>query len=177
MACVVPAQGAPRDAQALRTHLAATLPEYMVPSDFVWLTAMPVTPSGKMDRAALRETLMAAAPRVALGSAPRNDLEQALAGIVAELLELGAVGIDEDFFLLGGHSLLGAQVITRINDRFGVELPLRDLFENPTVAGIAAAVERMLVAQLDGISDEEAERLAAEFTAGAMTGTGSSSVG
>lgn len=172
VACVVPADGAARDADALRVHLAARLPHYMVPAEFVWLSEMPMQPSGKVDRAALRASLVGAAPRDAIGAAPRTELEEALASIVAELLGMGAVGVDEDFFLLGGHSLLGAQVITRINDRFGVELPLRDLFENPTVAGMAAVVERLMVAELDEMTDEEAERLTAEFEAAGLTGSG-----
>ncbi len=171
VACVVPAAGTAMDEDALRAHLAAILPEHMVPSDFVSFSAFPQIASGKVDRKALRESL-SAMPRTSVGTAPRNELEEVLAGIVAELLGLGAVGVDEDFFLLGGHSLLGAQVITRINDRFGVELPLRDLFENPTVAGMAAGVERLMVAELDGMSDEEAERLLAEHETGALAGTG-----
>jgi acyl carrier protein len=86
-------------------------------------------------------------------------LEAVLITIVAELLSLDAVGIDENFFLLGGHSLLGAQMIARIEERFGVELPLRDLFEKPTVAAMAHEIQRLLVADLDAMSDEEAERL------------------
>jgi acyl carrier protein len=125
----------------------------------VWLDKLPQLASGKFDRGALRASV-SAAPRAAVGTAPRNELEEALAGIVAELLGLDAVGVEEDFFLVGGHSLLGAQMITRINDRFDVELPLRDLFEAPTVAGMAVAVERLLVADLDRMSDDEAELLA-----------------
>ena len=174
VACVVPAEGATMDEPALRAHLAATLPEHMVPSDFVSFTAFPQNASGKVDRNALRASL-SAMPRAAVGTAPRNELEAALAAIVAELLGLSAVGVEEDFFLLGGHSLLGAQVITRINDRFGVELPLRDLFESPTVAGMAAGVERLLVAELEGMSDEEAERLLAEQETGALASPGQSS--
>jgi acyl-CoA synthetase (AMP-forming)/AMP-acid ligase II/acyl carrier protein len=170
VACVVAAPGNSADSATLRAHLAVALPDHMVPSDFVWLDTLPQLASGKVDRAALRASL-SALPRVAVGTAPRNELEEALAGIVAELLGLGAVGVEEDFFLLGGHSLLGAQVITRINDRFGVELPLRDLFEAPTVAGMAAAVERLLVAELDAMSEEDAERLAADYATGALAGT------
>jgi amino acid adenylation domain-containing protein len=172
VAFVVPADGAARDVDQLRSHLASRLPHYMVPADFLWLDELPMMPSDKVDRAALRAHVAGPTPRTAIGGAPRTELEMTLASVVAELLGMSAVGVDEDFFLLGGHSLLGAQVITRINDRFGVELPLRDLFESPTVAGMATAVERLLVAQLDEMSDEEAERLAAEFEAGLLTGTG-----
>ncbi len=171
VACVVPAEGASMDERTLRAHLAATLPEHMVPSYFVSFTSLPQNASGKLDRNALRASLSAMS-RAAVGTAPRNELEEALAGIVAELLGLSAVGVEENFFLLGGHSLLGAQVITRISDRFGVELPLRDLFENPTVAGMANAVEQLLVAEIEGLTDEEAERLLAEQDTGALAGTG-----
>ncbi|MEO8897532.1 MAG: non-ribosomal peptide synthetase [Candidatus Dormibacter sp.] len=165
VACVVAADGHSANTATLRAHLAAAMPDHMVPSDFVWFDKLPQLASGKVDRAALR-TSLSALPRTAVGTAPRNELEEALTEIIAELLGIGAVGVEEDFFLLGGHSLLGAQMITRINDMFDVELPLRDLFEAPTVAALAAAVERLLVADLDRMSDEEAELLASGIAHG-----------
>jgi acyl carrier protein len=113
----------------------------------------------KVDRVALTE-LVAHRSRAAVGPSARNELEEVLVSVVAELLGLETVGIEENFFLLGGHSLLGAQLIARIGDRFGVEVSLRALFDNPTVADIAAEVERLLVADLDQMSDQEAELLA-----------------
>ncbi len=86
-----------------------------------------------------------------------------VAALVAELLGLEAVGIDEDFFLLGGHSLLGAQLHARLSDFFGVELSLQALFDNPTVAGLADEVERALVADISSLTDAEAERLLSEL--------------
>lgn len=160
VAFVVPAEGTVARTEPLRTHLAGRLPSYMLPTDFVWLPEFPTTPSGKVDRVALASLRQANSSRAASAAAPRNQLEEALVAIVAELLGLETVGTDENFFTLGGHSLLGAQVIARIGDRFGVEMSLRSLFDQPTVAEMAVEVERLLVADLNAMSDEEAERLA-----------------
>jgi amino acid adenylation domain-containing protein len=160
VAYVVPADDSRRDSEPLRSHLADRLPEYMVPADFVWLAELPMTPNGKVDLAVLPAPRSSVSAQPGGGATPSNELEAALVTIVAELLGLERVGTDENFFTLGGHSLLGAQVIARIGDRFGVEMPLRDLFDNPTVAGMALQVERLLVAELDAMSDAEAERLA-----------------
>jgi acyl carrier protein len=128
----------------------------MVPAAFVALDALPLTSSGKVDRAALPrpEPDPEAAP-------PRTPVEERMAGLVADLLGLPRVGVDEDFFLLGGHSLLGAQLTTRVRDAYGVELTLQGLFEHPTVAGMSAEIERLVVERLDALSDEEVERLLA----------------
>jgi acyl carrier protein len=160
VAFVVPAVGCPHEGEVLRTHLAGRLPSYMLPAEFVWLTEFPTTSSGKVDRAALVALRQTNQARPLPTAAPRNQLELALVAIVAELLGLETVGIDQNFFTLGGHSLLGAQVIARIGDRFGVEMSLRTLFDQPTVAEIAVEVERLMVADLAAMSDEEAERLA-----------------
>jgi amino acid adenylation domain-containing protein len=144
-------------ARELRSHLAAQLPDYMVPAVFAWLDELPLTANGKVDRAALPEPSLEADGEDP-GIAPRTPLERALAGMVCDLLGLGQVGVDQNFFVLGGHSLLGAQLIVRIRDRFGVELSLRDLFDRPTVEEIAQKVEEMLVDQLETLSEEEAEQ-------------------
>jgi amino acid adenylation domain-containing protein len=123
---------------ALRRHLAARLPEYMVPSLFTVLSALPHRPNGKVDREALPAPESA---RPELGSAfvaPKTPLEEGLALIFCEVLGLERVGVHDNFFELGGHSLLATQAVTRVRDTFGVELPLRGLFESPTVAGLAA---------------------------------------
>ncbi len=159
VACVVLADGSGPDAEALRSHLAARLPRYMVVDEVVWLTELPMNGTDKVDRVALTE-LVAHRSRAAVGPSARNELEEVLVSVVAELLGLETVGIEENFFLLGGHSLLGAQLIARVGDRFGVEVSLRALFDNPTVADIATEVERLLVADLDQMSDQEAELLA-----------------
>jgi acyl carrier protein len=133
----------------------------MIPAAFVCLDELPVTPNGKVDRAALPAPSAANTAQPPDPVRPENDLEQALETIVAELLDLDRVGVDENFFMLGGHSLLGAQLITRIGDSFGVEMSLRSLFDNPTVAGMAAEVERLVIADLEAMSDDDAARLLA----------------
>ena len=128
----------------LRHHLASRLPDYMIPRSFVSLEALPLTPTGKVDRRALPEP-DGGRPRLAPGSAaPRDPLEEVLAGIWSEVLAVGPVGIHDDFFALGGHSLVAARVAARVRGALGVELPLRLLFERPTVAGLASALGGML---------------------------------
>ncbi|HEV3049322.1 MAG TPA: amino acid adenylation domain-containing protein, partial [Longimicrobium sp.] len=129
------------DPDALRAHLRRSLPEYMVPSAFVFLKALPLTPNGKLDRQALPAPEYAAdADRYV---APRTPVEEVLAGIWAEVLRLDRVGVEESFFDLGGHSLLATRVVSRVRDVFAIELPLRALFEGPTVAELAGRVEEM----------------------------------
>src|SRR3954452_13335808 len=115
----------------------------MVPSCFVTLGALPLTPNGKVDRQALSSMGAAPEPPSAAEAyqAPRTPAEEVVAGIWAELLGLERVGLDGHFFALGGHSLLAAQVTSRLRRAFGVELPVRDLFEAPTVEALAARVE------------------------------------
>jgi amino acid adenylation domain-containing protein len=143
VAYVVPRPEGTLTTSGLRGFLKAKLPEYMVPSALVELEAMPLTPNGKVDRRALPTP---EADRSALEQAfvaPRTPVEEALAGIWEEVLGLERIGVHDDFFELGGHSLLAVQVLTRLNRHFGVELPLRTLFEDPTIAGLALAVTQM----------------------------------
>ncbi|MEW5926813.1 MAG: amino acid adenylation domain-containing protein [Gemmatimonadota bacterium] len=144
VAYVVP-EGAAPDADALRAHLRERLPAYMLPAAFVVLDALPLTPSGKLDRRALPAPDFAAAERYA---APATPVEEVLAGIWAEILRADRVGVRETFFELGGHSLLAIRVVSRVRDALGVELPLRALFEAPTVAELAARVEALRRAEL-----------------------------
>jgi amino acid adenylation domain-containing protein len=132
------------EASVLRTWLKGKLPEYMVPSAFVPLEALPLTSSGKVDREALPEPGSEHQPVSASQVAPRTPLETALATMWMELLELERVGVHDNFFELGGHSLLATQVASRIRATFGVELPLRTLFEAPTVEALALRVEAAL---------------------------------
>ncbi|HEX7240657.1 MAG TPA: amino acid adenylation domain-containing protein, partial [Longimicrobiaceae bacterium] len=127
-------------AEVLRAHVGATLPEYMVPAALVALERLPRTRNGKLDAAALP------APEPGSGErrvAPRTPAEEVVAGIWAETLRLDGVGVTESFFALGGHSLAAIRVVSRIQAVFGVELPLRTLFQAPTVAELAERVEAL----------------------------------
>jgi amino acid adenylation domain-containing protein len=125
------------DPADVRSRLAAVLPEFMVPAAVVVLPEFPVTPHGKIDRRALP------APDAGTRSyrAPRNPAEEILCGLYGELLGAGRVGIDDGFFDLGGHSLLATRLISRARSALGVELGIRDLFQAPTVAGLAARID------------------------------------
>ncbi|MDG4861850.1 amino acid adenylation domain-containing protein, partial [Streptomyces sp. T-3] len=131
---VVPAEGATVDTETLRREVAAVLPEYMVPSAFVTVDALPLTSNGKLDRAALP------APRLdgaAGGRGPRTPVEETLCSLFAEVLGAVSVSIDDNFFHLGGHSLH----IGRIRNALSVDLTVRELFDNPTIAELAPLVE------------------------------------
>jgi amino acid adenylation domain-containing protein len=147
------------DAAGLREHLRGQLPEYMIPSAFVALEALPLTPSGKVDRKALPAPLQERSGEAL--QAPRTPEEELIAGIWAEVLRVEHIGVRDDFFALGGHSLLATQVLSRLRDTFQVELPLRKLFEAPVLEGLAAAVA---VARRDraGLATPPLERVARE---------------
>ncbi|WP_063775128.1 non-ribosomal peptide synthetase [Streptacidiphilus anmyonensis] len=122
------------DTAELRELAAAELPEYMVPSAFLVLDALPLNPSGKLDRRALPAPDFAA---LSAGRAPRTELERQLCGLFAQVLGLDRVGVDDNFFTLGGHSLLVTRLVGRIRDELGHDLPLRAVFDASTVAALA----------------------------------------
>ena len=167
-------EGASVSASGLREHVGSMLPDYMVPSAYVVLDALPLTEQGKVDRRALAALDEGGERAAQAGSyvAPRTATEEMLAAIWAEVLGVERVGVEENFFELGGHSILAIQVLARVNDIFHVEPPLRRLFETPTVAGLALAVAQAqveladsdeiagLLAELEELSDEEAQTMA-----------------
>lgn len=129
----------------LREFLKQKLPEYMTPAAFVALDALPLTENGKLDRRALPAPDAARPELEEAYAAPRNAREELLAEIWASVLNVDRVGIHDNFFELGGHSLLGTQLMSRVNEGFHVNLPLRVLFESPTVAGLTERIESALV--------------------------------
>ena len=128
----------------LRRFLEEQLPAYMVPSAFVILDALPLTPNGKVDRRALLDAGEAIPAVESEYAPPRTPTEEALAGIWAEILHMDRVGVEDDFFELGGHSLLATRVISQVLNSFHVGVPLRSLFEAPTVAGLAEIIETLI---------------------------------
>ncbi|XVQ87758.1 amino acid adenylation domain-containing protein [Microbispora siamensis] len=147
------------DFTELADFAGAALPPYMVPTAWARLDRLPLTPSGKVDRAALP------APQAQREAyvAPGTDAEELVAEVFGEVLGVEKAGIHDDFFALGGHSLLAVRIVARLRGTTGLELPIRTLFTHPTVGGLARAVEELLIAELDQMSDEEAERLAEEL--------------
>ncbi len=148
---------APPTPDDLRDFLAARLPDYMVPVTFVLLENLPLTPNGKVNRAALPPPDDANTLRNGTFTAPRTDTEKTLAALLAPLLGLKEIDVEANFFTLGGHSLLGTQLIVRARNVFHVELPLRLIFESPSVAQLAAEIERLLRAKLETMSEAEVQ--------------------
>lgn len=159
---------------ALRRHLSEWVPDYMIPAAFVTLDSLPRTSSGKVDRLSLPSPeSFSQAPAGAAFVEPRTPVEQAVAAIWGDVLGLERVGVDDDFFALGGHSLLATQIIAQIRSDFSIDLPLHALFESPTVATLSQQVVELmeeapggstesLLAELEGLSEEEVARLLAD---------------
>jgi len=146
----------PPDEMAMRATLRRSLPEYMVPAAFVRLDELPLGSHGKVDRAALPEP-GAAAPSSA-HVPPRTPTEEAIAAIWTHLLHRERVGAEDNFFDLGGDSLLATQVVSRVRSAFEIDLPLRRFFEGSTVAALAGAVEELLVEKLESMPEDDARR-------------------
>jgi hypothetical protein len=166
-AFLVPRPGASLTAGALRAALRDRLPEHMIPADFVVLAALPLTPNGKVDRLALTMSRAGGLGLEGDHTPPRTPVERRLAELWTELLRIESPGIDQSLFELGGHSLLATQLVSRIRTVFQVELPLRQVFEEPTLAELALAVVQLqaeqdggadLVTEIEELSDEEAFR-------------------
>jgi len=167
VAYVVPKSGTVATAADLRTHVRQHLPEYMVPSAVLALERFPLTPHGKVD---VRALPLPESQRT-LSNEPRTPVEQKLAALWREVLGVNVVGIDDDFFALGGHSLMATQLVSRVNAAFDVELPLRRLMEAPTIAELAIAVAAhrageqeedelaTVLAQLEGLSEFEVSEM------------------
>lgn len=140
-----------------RTHLAAQLPFYMLPAHIVQLSQMPLTPNGKIDRAALPQPDAQVAEQTF--SAPEGPLEETIAAIWEEVLRRERISVHHNFFDLGGASLSAIQIMARLNQEFEMTMPLRTLFDAPTVAQLSQAVEELLISEIEALSEAEAESL------------------
>ncbi|MFN2576063.1 MAG: amino acid adenylation domain-containing protein [Pyrinomonadaceae bacterium] len=153
--------GSTLSATEMRSFLHSSLPDCMLPAIFVKLDRLPLTSNGKIDRASLPDPSTENRLRDDDFGAPQSPTEERLAAILCSLFNVNEVSINDNFFLLGGHSLLGAQLIVKIRAAFGVDLALRTLFDAPTVAALSAEIERMIVARVENMTDAEAQALVA----------------
>jgi acyl carrier protein len=144
IAYLVPVPGVPLTPAELRGVLLQTLPDYMIPAAFVMIDAMPMTPNGKLDRKALPAPDFAVVRKTRDSVPPSTNTEIALARIWESLLKIDKVGIHENFFDLGGHSILAVRLMTQIRSSFGVQLPLHHIFRTSTISGLAALIESKL---------------------------------
>jgi len=146
----------------LRHFLGQDLPDYMIPAAFVTMDSLPLGSSGKVDRSELPSLAEGNILRDETFISPRNPTEEQIAAIIGELLGLEHLGVNDNFFLLGGNSLLATQVIARVRESFDIEVTLLNVFDHPTVAGIAAVVEQLVIERVEALSEEEAGRLVTE---------------
>ncbi len=163
-------------APELRKYLGNVLAAYMIPAAFVRMAALPLTATGKLDRTALPEPDQRRPELSRLYSGPRNKTEQSLVRIWEEVLDVDPIGITDDFFDLGGHSLSATQVISRVIKRFQLEIPLQSLFQSPTIAEMAVVITEhqgklldesrlsSILDELSSMSDAEAQRLVSEIS-------------
>jgi amino acid adenylation domain-containing protein len=157
----------------LRSYLKERLPEYMLPAAFVVLAEIPLTPNGKVNYRALPEPELIRPELQQNYVAPRTPTEERLTTVFSEVLGIEGVGIEDNFFELGGHSLLATQVISRVREAFNIEVPLRRIFEQPSVAGLAVVIAQsqaeqansveiaQMLAELDQLSDDEVQSILA----------------
>jgi amino acid adenylation domain-containing protein len=170
VAYIVSSSNSAPEPSDLRKFLEGYLPIHMVPATFVQLERLPLSAHGKLDRSALPQPTEANILRDDLRDDSveefHSPIEEHLSVVLSNLLGISRVGSDDNFFTLGGHSLLGAQLIAKIRENFGVELPLRTLFEEPTPRGMSAEIEKLIHARLATMSDDEAQRLLASSEQG-----------
>ncbi len=148
VAYLVASQGEPLTGAAWRDVLCPVLPDVMIPSAFVYLDMLPLTPNGKVDRAALPEPALERSDDAIGHMAPRTATEQQIAESWQRLLGVDGIGVHDDFFHLGGHSLMAVQAINRIRDVMQIEIPVTSIFELPTIALLAQRIEAMQFAAL-----------------------------
>lgn len=154
-------------ASQLRDLLRSRLPDYMIPAVFVVLPDLPLTSNGKLDRKALPPPDTSNTLPDENYLSPRTVLEGKISALVANLLGIPQVGVNDNLFLIGGHSLFGTQLIARIRDNFGVELPLRSVFESPTPALLAQEIERLIVTTIEAMSEDEVQNILKQAASGA----------
>lgn len=159
VAYVVMENGAPDAVAQLRDYMKRRAPGYMVPDSFIPLPSLPLTANGKIDRARLSELSKAGRKTDDNFVAPRTELEEEIAGIWAEILKVERVGISDNFFDLGGHSLLATRLIFQLREHFNVDVPLRALFEAPTISSLAPVIVQSQIEQID--SEDMAQALSA----------------
>ncbi|WP_432906337.1 amino acid adenylation domain-containing protein [Micromonospora matsumotoense] len=147
------------DLDELRAYLRESLPSYMIPSAWVTVAALPLSPSKKVDRAALPDPTPPQLDGARGYVAPRNPAEETIAGIWSDILGVDRIGVDDDFFALGGHSLLATRVLARLRAALAVEIPLRCLFDATTVAELAVVVTDLIMAELDELTDAQLSEL------------------
>jgi amino acid adenylation domain-containing protein len=162
VAYILPIHGSSLSASVLRDFLRERLPECMVPRIFVKLESIPVSTNGKVDTATLPAPDVANTIPNTEGVEPRTVVEERLVQILAGLLNVGEVDVHDNFFLLGGHSLLAAQLLAAIRDVFGIELPLRTVFESPTAARLSIEVANSLRTRVETMNLDELARTLAE---------------
>jgi len=148
---------------SLRSHLLKQIPDYMIPTQFVAVNSFPLNNSGKIDRAALPTPDQSNTLPDEEFVAPQSIVELRLAEIIDSLLHLDRVGKNDNFFLLGGHSLLGTQLLTRISHSFGVEMSLLSLFDHPTLAGMSSEIERLILDKIAGTIRGSESQLTSEI--------------
>jgi acyl carrier protein len=157
VAYVASMRGGQPEIREVRNALKERLPEFMIPSVFVTLETLPLTSNGKVDRRALPAPDWTGTELRKEYVAPRTPVEEALAEIWANVLKLDQVGVQDNFFEIGGYSLLAAQLVSQARHTFEIDLPLRAIFETPTVEEMSLVIEERLLDEIDRLPEEEAQ--------------------